>query len=169
MQLFTLSSSIRVAALACGVLLGACAKKDDNPTPTPANSSISWTVDNASYTSASADVTVQGTDMLLTGIASAPGSTNNAINLIVPAATGTYNLAGAPANANYLLSYSINSSSANPTTYIASSLLGNGTGVVTVTTYSATEVMGTFSFTGSSSSGSTGTKVITNGKFSVKR
>ena len=171
MQLFPTSFSVRAAALACVVLLGACSKKNDDPTPTTTNTGVSWTADNTNYTSTVTNVSVQGTDMYVTGVSGATGSVNNAISLLVPAATGTYNIVGAPANANYAMSYNTNSSTTSSITYAASSLLSKGSGTVTVTTYSATEVAGTFTFTGDNVTGSSGTttKAVTNGKFSIKR
>jgi hypothetical protein len=169
MQLFSTSFSVRTAAIACVVLLGACSKKSNDPAPATTTTGITWTVDNANYTSTVSNVTVQGTDMYLTGISGTTGGINNTISIVVPAATGTYNIASAPANANYLLSYNVNSSTTSATVYVASNLRNNGAGTVTVITYSATEVAGTFSFTGDNASGGTDKKVVTNGKFSVKR
>jgi hypothetical protein len=169
MQLFSTSFSVRAAALACVALLGACSKKNDTPAPTTTTAGVTWTADNTNYTSTFANATVQGADLYVTGISGATGSANNAISLLVPAATGTYSIAAASGTANYLMSYNINSSSSSATVYVASNLRGNGSGTVTVTTFSATEVIGTFSFTGDNASGGTDTKVITSGKFSVKR
>jgi hypothetical protein len=169
MQLFSTSFSVRATALACLVLLGACSKKNNN-NPTPAaTAGVTWTVDNTNYTSTFANASVLGTDLYLTGMSGTSGSANNTINIVVPAATGTYSVANAPANANYLMSYNINSSSNSATVYVASNIRNNGSGTVTVSAFSATEVMGTFSFTGDNASGGTNTKVITNGKFNVKR
>jgi hypothetical protein len=167
MQLFPTSLSVRTAAMACVVLLGACSKKND--TPTPATTGMTWTVDNTNYTSTVTNATVLGTDMYLTGISGTTGGINNTISIVVPAATGTYSIASAPANANYLMSYNVNSSTTSATVYVASNLRSNGAGTVTVTAYSATEAAGTFSFTGDNASGGTDKKVVTNGKFSIKR
>jgi hypothetical protein len=169
MTLFTTSFSKRALVLASLVALGACSKKNDDPTPTPTTtSSVTWTADNTTYSAAVTNVAVQGTDMVVTGIATS-SSGNNTVSLLVPAATGTYSLAGATDNVNYLMSYNVNSSSLNATAYVASNLRNNGSGTVTVTTYSATEVAGTFSFTGDNASGGSDTKAVTNGKFSIKR
>ncbi|RZL04700.1 MAG: hypothetical protein EOO62_20700 [Hymenobacter sp.] len=167
MKLFVTSPSMRSLALASMVLLGACSKKEDDAAPAAATTGVSWTADGTNYTSASANVAVQSTIMTITGISTA-NSSNNTISLFVPAAAGTYSTTGAPASANYLMSYNVGSSSTG-TVYVASNLLVKGTGTVTVTTFSATEVIGTFSFTGDNQSGGTGTKVVTNGKFNVKR
>jgi len=172
MHFFTVPISIRATALASLVLLGACSKKSDDPTPTPTPAAtpagFSWTADNVNYTSTVANASVQGTDVYLTGISGSSGNSNT-ISLLVPAAVGTYSIAGAPANANYLMSYNLNAGSA-ATVYVASNIRGNGSGTVTVTSYSATAIVGTFSFTGDNASGGTGatTKVVTNGKFNVK-
>lgn len=169
MQLFSTPFSVRAALLASAVLLGACSKKAD-PSAPATTAGVSWTADNTNYTSTFANVTVQGTDMVVTGVSGTTGGVaNNTISLLVPAATGTYSIATATGTANYLMSYNISNSSTNPTAYVASNLRGNGAGTVTVTTFSATEVAGTFSFTGDNASGGTDKKVVTNGKFNVKR
>ncbi|RZK16263.1 MAG: hypothetical protein EOO56_20325 [Hymenobacter sp.] len=167
MKLFTTSSSMRSLALASMVLLGACSKKEDDATPAATATGVSWTADGTNYNSATANVAVQSTIMTITGISTASNS-NNTISLFIPAAAGTYTTAGAPASANYLMSYNVGSTSTS-TVYVASNLLSKGTGTVTVTTYSATEVIGTFSFTGDNQSGGTGSKIVTNGKFNIKR
>ena len=169
MTLFTTSFSKPALVLASLVALGACSKKNDDPAPTPATTSgVTWTADNTNYSATVTNVAVQGTDMVVTGIAPS-SSGNNTVSLLVPAATGTYSIAGATSNVNYSMSYNVNSSSTNATVYVASNLRDNGAGTVTVTTYSATEVAGTFSFTGDNASGGTDTKTVTNGKFSIKR
>lgn len=171
MHLFSTSFSGRATALAGLLLLGACAKKKDDATPAATStSSVTWTADNTNYSSTFANATVQGTDLYVTGVSGVTnGIANNTISLLVPAATGTYSIAAATGNANYLMSYNITTSSSNSTAYVASNLRGNGAGTVTVTTFSATEVAGTFSFTGDNASGGTDRKVVTNGKFNVKR
>jgi hypothetical protein len=170
MQLFSTSFSVRIAALAGVVLLGACSKKHDDPAPATTTPGVTWTADNTNYSSTFANATVQGTDLYVTGVSGVTGGiANNTISLLVPAATGTYNIAAATGTANYLMSYNISTSGTNATAYVASNLRGNGAGTVTVTTFSATDVAGTFSFTGDNASGGTDKKVVTNGKFSIKR
>jgi hypothetical protein len=170
MQLFSISLSGRAAALACLLLLGACSKKKDDAAPATTTSGVTWTADNTNYTSTVATTNVIGTDLYVTGVSGVTnGIANNSISLVVPAATGTYSIAAATGNANYVMSYNITTSSTNSTAYVASNLRGNGAGTVTVTTFSATEVVGTFSFTGDNASGGTDKKVVTNGKFNIKR
>jgi hypothetical protein len=167
MQLFPTSFLVRTAAMACVVLLGACSK-GSTPAPATTTAGMTWTADNTNYTSTFANATVQGTDLYITGVNSVTnGLANNTISLLVPAATGTYSITAAPANANYSMSYNVGSS--NPTVYVASNLLSNGSGTVVIGTFSATEVIGTFSFTGDNASGGTDKKTVTNGKFSIKR
>jgi len=167
MQLFPTSFLVRTAAMACVVLLGACAKKNDPSTPAT-TADMTWTADNTNYSSTFATVTVQGTDMVITGVNSVSnGVASNTISLLVPTAKGTYNIATAAGTDNYLMSYNVGST--NPTAYVASNLRGNGSGTVVITTFSTTEVVGTFSFTGDNASGGTDKKAVTNGKFSIKR
>ena len=153
--------------MVCVVLLGACSKSSP-PAPATTTADMTWTADNTNYSSTFATVTVQGTDMVITGVNSvANGVANNTISLLVPTAKGTYSIATATGTDNYLMSYNVGST--NPTAYVASNLRGNGSGTVVITTFSATEVAGTFSFTGDNASGGTDKKVVSNGKFSVKR
>ncbi len=171
MQLLSSFFSGRAAALVSLMLLGACAKKKDDATPAATTTTgVTWTADNTNYTSTFANATVQGTDLYVTGVSGTTnGIANNTISLLVPAAAGTYSIAAATGNANYLMSYNITASSTNSTAYVASNLRGNGSGTVTITTFSATDVAGTFSFTGDNASGGTDKKVVTNGKFAIKR
>ena len=161
MQLVTTSFVAR--ALATGWLLAsACTSKQPEPAP---SSAMSWTVDNTTYRATTATATLRGSSIDLTGVAAA-GASSHAINLSVPAAVGTYSTT-APAPAYYYLAYSI---SAGPSTvlYAAANGGGSGTGSVTVATFSATDVTGTFAFVGGTASGGPG-KVITNGTFAIKR
>lgn len=170
MQLFSISLSGRAAALAGLLLLGACSKKKDDATPATTTAGVTWMADNTTYASTFASANVIGTDLYVTGVVGTTnGIANNTISLLVPAATGTYSIAAATGTANYLMSYNVAPSGTNPTAYVASNLRGNGAGTVIVTTFSATEVAGTFSFTGDNASGGTDKKVVTNGKFNVKR
>jgi len=155
--------------MACVVLLGACSKKNNDPAPATTTAGVTWTADNTNYSSTFANASVQGTNLYLTGVSGVTGGANNTVNIVVPAATGTYSIASAPANANYVMSYNVNASSTSATVYAASNVIGSGSGTVVVSGFSATEVSGTFSFTANNASGGTDSKVITNGKFTVKR
>ncbi|RZK14708.1 MAG: hypothetical protein EOO56_24370 [Hymenobacter sp.] len=148
------------------VVLGACAQKKDDATPVVATTGFSWTADNTNYTSTTATATIQGNNINLDGTMISGGDTNG-ITLSVPAAVGTYNTAGASTAVNYSMFYAIMSNN-TPTLYMASNGGNIGSGTVTITTLSATTVVGTFSFTGQTISGPA-TKTVTNGKFSVKR
>jgi hypothetical protein len=174
MHLFT-TYPVRLVALASLVVLGACSKKNDTPTPTPVatTNSISWTVDGKDYTGTAAQTITDG-KLLLTGGLSGPniGDTYGII-LNVPAATGTYDLASSNGTTVYMATYQTYLSKV-AAAYTASNFSGAGSGTVTITSLTTTEVVGTFSFTGNSNflpiNTTHGTnKTITNGKFSVKR
>jgi hypothetical protein len=161
MQLF-ITSSMRSLALASLIALGACSKKSDTPipTPVPASNSISWTVDGKDYAGTAGQTINDGT-LLLTGGLSGPKSGDTyGVSINVPAAVGmaTYQ--------TYLDKVAA--------AYTASNFTGAGSGTVTITSLTPTEVVGTFSFIGSTTflpiDTTPGTnKTITNGKFNVKR
>lgn len=147
------------------LLAGACKKHNEEPTPA-VTTGFSWTADNINYTSTSAAVTDDGFMMTLAGTYTATGG-SNVIRLSVPLATGTYNTAATTYSAYYYMAYLIYTGSTS-SAYVASNAAGTAAGTVTVTTLSATDVAGTFSFTGEVISG-TATKTVTNGRFALKR
>ena len=173
MTLFTTSSFKRSLVLASLVALGACSK-NNTPTPTTADSSISWTVDGKDYAGTAGQTITDGT-LLLTGGLSGPslGDTYG-ISLNVPAAVGTYNLAQSNGTVIYMANYQTYLNKV-ASAYTASNVTGVGSGTVTITSLTASEVVGTFSFTGSTNflpignTSPASTKTITNGKFNVKR
>jgi hypothetical protein len=156
--------SVQLLALAFLLLVGACSKKDEDSKP--AATSFSWTADNTNYTATTATATVQGTTMSLDATATS-SSNSNGITISVPAMAGTYTTMGASSTVNYSMFYFINAGNAS-VLYMASNGGNIGSGTVTVTTFSATDIVGTFSFTGSTLSSGL-TKDVTNGKFSIKR
>ena len=158
----------RGLALGSLALLAACGKHDDPPPAPPLTNGVSWTADNTAYTSSSAEVTDDGFLMTISGFATTPNG-RNTIRLGVPLAIGTYTAPKTSYPAYYYMAYLVYTGS-NAVAYTASNAggSGTGTGTVTVTTLSATEVAGTFSFTGELVSGAA-TKTVINGKFNVKR
>jgi hypothetical protein len=174
MQLY-ITPSIRSLAFASLAVLGACSKKNDTPAPTPvpATNSISWTVDGKDYVGTAGQSINDGT-LLLTGGLSGPNQGDTyGISLNVPAAVGTYNLSSINGTTTYMATYQtyLNKVAA---AYTASNFTGAGSGTVTISSLTPTEVVGTFSFTGNSNflpiNTTPGTnKTITNGKFNVKR
>ena len=148
------------------VLLGACSKKSDDATPTPAATTYasSWTADGTNYTATTSTTNVSN-NILQIALIQTSGTNSNFASLTVPAATGTYTLG----NTNsYVAGYTM-TVGGTTTSYGAGGGFG-GSGTITVTTFSATEVIGTFAFTGANASNPGGaSKVITNGKFSIKR
>jgi hypothetical protein len=164
MQLFSTPFSLRTAALASLVVLGACSKKSED-TPTPAATySASWTADGTNYTATTSTTNVSNN---ILQVALVQGTTNNTnfASLTVPAATGTYTLSN---NNTYAAGYTV-TAGGTTTSYGAGSGFG-GSGTITITTFSTTEVIGTFSFVGANASNPGGpSKTITNGKFSIKR
>jgi hypothetical protein len=167
MKSFSTRFLARALAPACIILLGAsCAKNNDEPAPVVATTEMSWTADNTNYISTTATATAQGTNVMLDGNATSASGRYN-VALSVPAMVGTYSTAGASNAVNYSMYYftTIGTTSA---LYMAANAGNIGAGTVTITTFSATNVIGTFSFTGSTLASGLD-KVVTNGKFSIKR
>lgn len=170
MHMFTNALSLRVVALASMVLLGACSKKGDDPTPTPTPTptttyATTWTADSKNYSDTGA-ATVNSNKLTVSATQTVSSSESYTILLNVPAAAGNYNLTASGNGASYVITVG-----GTTTPYTASPALSGTSGTVTVATFSATEVTGTFSFTASTlpGSGTTGTKTVSNGKFAIKR
>ena len=156
-------TSLRAAAalLALSSLVACSKKTDDTPTPTPAPAAqgMSWTVDGANVTAASATANVLSLHIDLIG-----ATTGTSMGVRVPKRAGTFAV-GAGAN-DATPVYNVNS--ASPTAFFGTS------GTVVVTTYTpsttagASHIVGTFNFTGTTLVAPTATKAITNGKFDLK-
>lgn len=162
MHLFSTPFSVRTAALASIVILGACSKKSDDATPATTYATT-WTADGTNYTANNSTAVVNNNMLSIVAQQASSSSNNYSVTIMVPAAAGTYTLTSASPNSIAGYSKTVNGTT---TSYGAGSSYG-GSGTVVVTTYSATEVIGTFSLNmlnattgGSSSNGTT----ITNGK-----
>lgn len=162
-----ITTSLRSFAVASILLLGACSKKDDptTTTTTPTTTyATTWTADGKNYTATTSNGAVNSGNLIIGSTYTASSSESYSLTLAVPAATGTYTIG--TSGANITAGYNTTLAGTN-TGYIAASGVGSGT--IIVTTLSATEIIGTFSFTGMAISASATTKAITNGKFSIKR
>ncbi|WP_310392321.1 DUF6252 family protein [Hymenobacter sp.] len=142
-----------LAALAAITSLGACSKDDPKPNPTDAVG-MSWTVDGTNVTANTAVAQASGNDVIIGGATSATGG----VFLEVPKTAGTYTLTSMSAqSASYVVT----------PTQGASKIYDSTSGSIVVSSVSATNIIGTFTFTGTESGG-TATKTLTNGKFNVK-
>ncbi|GAB2875628.1 DUF6252 domain-containing protein [Hymenobacter ruber] len=150
----SLRAATTVMALAT---LASCSKKsDDTPAPAAANTEgMSWTVDGANVTAAVALSQTLGSTFAVSGTTSASGA-GTSVTLFIPKTAGTYTLA--PNGTNTAL-YAVTPASGNSAIYDAT------TGTIVVSSVTATNISGTFTFTGSTGSA---TKAISNGKFNVK-
>ena len=141
------------------VALASCSKDDPKPAdPT----GMSWTAYGSNVTATTTDKLVSTTKIELVGAAKVGmvGNSiiNEAVGLTIPQSVGTYQLtATSDASARYIFSGGGGLPGQN---YKAES------GTLTVTTLTATNVKGTFDFTGVVvSNGTTESRIITNGKF----
>ena len=153
---FNILRSLSIA-LAINSLVACSKKKTDDPAPA---ASMSWTVNGARVDAATvqnATLTGSGTTPLLTLV----GSTSTpvtAVTLTMPKQTGSYTVG---ANGQASATYSEGSSGVQ----LYTGLTGN----ITVTALTATNVTGTFTFTGSASAGGMAVnRPITAGTFNVK-
>lgn len=154
------------AALLLLAGLAACSSsKKDDPTPDPMG--LSWTVDGGNVSTTTTQSQKSNSLITVAGTV-ASGSTSSYLSLQIPNAVGTYTFgASSLASATYSTT-----SGSNSTVYYAGPLplstgqtvIGSGTIVVTALT--ATNVKGTFTFSGSNINSNT-SKAITNGTFNV--
>jgi len=170
MPLFSVFFPLRMAALASIVVLSACSKKSDDPTPVATIYNISWTVDGKDYTAPATSnrVTVNGNTVSIAGSYLVNSNDYHSLTLNIPAAVGTYDIRNTNSTSLCVASYQT-SLGGSGNAYTASNTLGIGSGTIKVNTFTATDITGTFSFAGTDLSNSAITKTITNGKFAIKR
>ena len=142
--------SLRVATTVLALTtLAACSKKNDaTPTPTPAVTlGMSWTVDAANASATTTQAQISGNNVAISG-------TSVGTNMLVyaPKVAGTYQIGSGGATAGYTIT------AGTPKFYSATS------GTIVISTISATNVTGTFTFVGTDSGVS---KTITNGTFNA--
>jgi hypothetical protein len=165
----TPSAFFRPLALAALVALGACSSdKKDDPTPTtpttPTNG-FTWTADGTNYASTTVVKSVAGGAMALLGQYKASNNDTYNVTINVPATAGTYPVGSNGTNGT-LASYST-TIGGTTTAYNATGSYGSGS--VVVSSVTATEIVGTFTFTGEAFAPAGATKAVTNGKFNIKR
>ena len=162
LRLTSLRAAVALLALSS---LAACSKKnEDTPAPLATAQSMNWTVDGANVTASSATADASGSNINVVG----GTSTGTSMGVSVPKRTGTFGVGSTGADAATTV-YGINVGT-TPTTFVGKS------GTVVVTTYSpsttagASNIVGTFSFTGENFNTypTSTSKVITNGTFNVK-
>jgi hypothetical protein len=138
-------------ALALTALVSSCSDDKNDVTPTTPAVGVSWTVDGANVTATNVQKTVTATEVTISAAAVA-GSAVTSVTLNVPKTVGTYTIdANSDAGAIYSTSSDAFFSSA---------------GTITVTSVSP-NIIGTYTFTGSSIATTGSTKSISNGKFNV--
>ena len=155
--------SLRVATTVLALTsLAACSKKDD-ATPAATNpEGMSWTVDGNNVTAATAvsQATAvpqaMGTTLTVVGSTGSTGAAST-IFLNIPKTAGTYTLTS---TSTYSATYAVTPASGSSQFYDSTA------GSIVVSSVTATNIVGTFTFTGATSGGTT--KSISNGKFNVK-
>ena len=150
--------SLRVATTVLALTsLAACSKKD-NVTPTPAANpeGMSWTVDGNNVTAVTAVSQAMGTTLTVVGSTGSTGAAST-VYLDIPKTAGTYTLTS---TSTYSATYAVTPASGSSQFYDSTA------GSIVVSSVTATNIVGTFTFTGATSGGTT--KSISNGKFNVK-
>ena len=161
-----LVSYLRLAAgtvLLAGLAACSSGKKDD-PAATPPEG-ISWTVDGGRVTATSVQSQKSSATRLSVAGILRNSTSSGILSLEFPNALGNYDFLPA-ATVSASAYYTIPGTNAD-TYYAGAYGIGNvtGAGSIVVTALSATNVTGTFTFTGISASGAS--KSITNGTFNV--
>ena len=156
----------RTAAVLALTTLAACSSsKDDDATPTTPVG-ISWTVDGVPVSTTTVQSQKGSSTVSIAGTATS-GTTSRYLSLEIPNAVGTYAFSSSP----LALGTYTTGSSGNNTVYYAGTLPSSsgqttlGSGTIVVTALTATNITGTFSFTGVGQGGAT--KSITAGTFNV--
>lgn len=157
------------AGIAILALATACSSGSNNPIPTPATSQgMSWTVNGINMTTAQIRV-VRQASYLPAGYIEVIGAYNtttasNGMDLVMPKAVGTYAVTDSVQDgpkAAYVVAAGLSGGG-------SSSAMFGHVGTITITSLTATEMVGTFSFSGTGSgTGAPVQQTITNGKFNV--
>lgn len=162
-MLFSFRSLRAATTVLALTTLAACSKKGDATPATPATTpaGVSWTVDGNNVTAANIQKTSTGNNFEFAGTLTTSTTNSSGVDITVPKAVGTYAIPGSGATAIQAL-YLLVTPATSPAVYYANS------GSVTVTSVSATNIVGTFTFTGTDTfTGTTLSKTITNGKFNI--
>lgn len=151
-----LRAAIPVMAL---VSLVACSKKEEvAPTPAVPPEGMTWTVDGGDVTAATSLSQLVGTTLIVSGVATTSGATTSILLQDVPKTAGLYPLTSTSViSASYIVT---------PATGSASQFYEATTGSIAISSVTATNIIGTFTFSGLNVNGSA--KNLTNGKFNVK-
>ncbi len=156
----------RAAALLLFTALTACSSsKKDDPNPAPAKG-MSWTADGTAQTTTTLQSQKFPSYISVSGTVPA-GSNPTYLALEFPNAVGTYTLSPTvAASATYVTSNGPSGTSAGYFAGATSNGTVTGAGTIVVTALTATNVQGTFTFTGiNAATGSA--KSVSNGTFNV--
>lgn len=154
---------IAAAAAASALLALPACSSSNTDSPTPSTSSMRWAVDGVDIQATTVTVSApRPSDGKLTIAGEwGTGASTRAVTLELPGQTGTYDLA-LPRPPAPLVFYT-EGSAGTRVPYAPSA------GNITVNSFSATSISGTFRFTGSTSPLTSPDKEITNGEFTVYR
>lgn len=161
-----MTAPLRLLQLAAPVVLltslVACSSKNNDPAAATIPAGVSWTVDGTAYTATNIQKTTTGNTFEFAGSITKSTTDSKGVDITFPKALGTYAIPGTGAAAVTAVYVVV-----GPTAGAAAGYVGTG-GSITVTSLTATNISGTFSFTGVDSfSGSAVTKAVSNGTFNI--
>jgi hypothetical protein len=154
-------------AAATALFLAGCGGSSTGPIGGGSGGTITATVDGTSFTPRSTEVSASASGGALAfGASQTTGSTTRTIQISLVGVTAPGNFTLSPTTPGNLAVLTI-TTGVTPSTWTTA--LSPGTGMVQVTTLSATRATGTFSYTGQFSPGTaaTGQKSVTAGQFDV--
>lgn len=158
--------SLRLLRLAAPVVLltslGACSSKKNDPAAPTIPAGVSWQVDGTTYTATNLQKVSSGNTFEFAGSITTSTIDSKGVDITFPKAVGTYAIPGTGATAVTAVYVVVGPAASNAAGYV-----GTG-GTITVTSLTASNISGTFSFTGLDSYGGAGaTKTISNGTFNI--
>ena len=158
------------ALLLVTLITFSCSGDDEGPSPAQNHTPVSdyffkAKIDGVQYTASAAQVlSGSSTDKITIGSVISDNR-NFELQIVRPTGLGTYNYP-APATADYVLRMSYGDASSTTAIWRIGTCASTTSGALTITALSATEISGTFSFTGKrTSSCSDPAKEITEGSF----
>jgi hypothetical protein len=142
--------------------LVACSSKKNDPVAPIILAGVTWTVDGASYVAANIQRTSTINTFEFAGSITRSTTDSKGVDITFPKAVGTYDIPGTGASAVQAIYLEV-----GPTAGTAAGYVGTS-GTITVTNVTASNISGTFSFTGlDSHAGPGATKSISNGTFNI--
>lgn len=158
-------SSLRLRRFAAPVvLLTTLVACSDNSAPVVPSipAGVVWTVGTDNYSALNIQKNSTANTFEFAGSVTRSSTDSKGVDITFPKALGTYAIPGSGTSAVTAIYVVVGPTAGTAAAYIGTS------GTITVTNLTATNISGTFSFTGADSNGGSGaTKTVTNGTFNI--